>query len=178
MRTCLGIPATCYKTENAQIPESAGESAGKSAGKKGTAGGTAGSSAVSLLFQKNRPPSTAPSSPPSSPFFTGTLPSTLPGTFGDLGVLSPVAGRWDSKTCLDLLPWKTRRNPPQNRQQNSNQNLGALRPKSTMQGSCLDMLRNACGDSVTNLLGPCFCGVSHNYRAICCQVGYCKDVPV
>ena len=92
----IGIPATCYRTENAQIPKSAGESAGKSAGKKGTAGGTAGSSAVSLLFQRNRPPSTAPSSPPSSPLFPGTLPSTLPGTFGDLGVLSPVAGRWDS----------------------------------------------------------------------------------
>ena len=92
----FGIPATCYRTENAQIPKSAGESAGKSAGKKRTAGGTAGSSAVSLLFQRNRPPSTAPSSPPSSPLFPGTLPSTLPGTFGDLGVLSPVAGRWDS----------------------------------------------------------------------------------
>ena len=93
----VGIPATCYRTENAQIPKSAGESAEKSAGKKGTAGGTAGSSAVSLLFQRNRPPSTAPSSPPSSPLFPGTLLSTLPGTFGDLGVLSPVAGRWDSK---------------------------------------------------------------------------------
>ena len=92
----LGIPATCYRTENAQIPQSAGESAGKSARKKGTAGGTAGSSAVSLLFQRKGPPSTAPSSPPSSPLFPGTLPGTLPGTFGDLGVLSPVAGRWDS----------------------------------------------------------------------------------
>ena len=97
-QTRVGIPATCYRTENAQIPKSAGESAGKSAGKKGTAGGTAGSNAVSLLFQRNRPPSTAPSSPPSSPLFPGTLPSTLPGTFGDLGVLSPVAGCWDSKT--------------------------------------------------------------------------------
>ena len=56
---------------------------------KGTAGGTAGSSAgrpVSLEKQRN---GTAPSSPPSSPLF----PGTLPGTFGDLGVLSPVAGR-------------------------------------------------------------------------------------
>ena len=88
----LGIPTTCYRTEKAQIPKSAGESAGKSAGKKETAGGTAGSSAISLLFQRNRPPSTAPS----SPLFPGTLPSTLPGTFGDLGFLSPVAGRWDS----------------------------------------------------------------------------------
>ena len=98
---CFGIPATCYRTENAQIPKSAGESAGKSAGKKGTAGGTAGSSAVPLLFQRNRPPSTAPGSPPSSPLFPGTLPSTLPSTFGDLGVLSPVAGRWDSKKCCN-----------------------------------------------------------------------------
>ena len=81
--------------QNAQIPKSAGESAGKSAGKKRTAGGTAGSSAVSLLFQRNRPPSTAPSSP--------LFPGTLPGTFGDLGVLSPVAGRRDSKAifCLE-----------------------------------------------------------------------------
>ena len=84
----FGIPATCYRTENAQTPKSAGESAGKK--------GTAGSSAVSLLFQRDRPPSTAPSSPPSSPLFPGTLPSTLPDTFGGLGVLSPVAGRWDS----------------------------------------------------------------------------------
>ena len=53
------IQATCYRTENAQIPKSAGESAGKSAGEKGTAGTTAGSSAVSLLFQRDRPPSTA-----------------------------------------------------------------------------------------------------------------------
>ena len=30
--SCFGIPATCYRTENAQIPKSAGESAGKSAG--------------------------------------------------------------------------------------------------------------------------------------------------
>ena len=95
----LGIPATCYRTENAQIPKSAGESAGKSAGKKGTAGGTAGSSAgrpVSLEKQRN-------GSPPSSPLFPGTPPSTPPGTFGDLGVLSPVAGRWDSnhKQFLD-----------------------------------------------------------------------------
>ena len=67
----VGIPATCYRTENAQIPKSAGESAGKSTGKKRTAGGTAGSSAVSLHFQRNRLPSTAPSSPPppAVPFF-------------------------------------------------------------------------------------------------------------
>ena len=39
---------------------------------------------------------TAPGSPPSSPLFPGTLPSTLPSTFGDLGFLSPVAGRRDS----------------------------------------------------------------------------------
>ena len=98
----LGIPATCYRTENAPIPKSARESAGKSAGKKGTAGGTAGSSAgrsVSLEKQRN---GTAPSSPPSSPLFPGTLPSTLPGTFGDLGVLSPVAGRWDSNPSPHL----------------------------------------------------------------------------
>ena len=68
-RISFGIPATCYRTENAQIPKSAGESAGKSAWKKGTAGGSAGSSAgrpVSLEKQRN---GTAPSSPPQqSPF--------------------------------------------------------------------------------------------------------------
>ena len=80
----LGIPATCYRTENAQVPKSAGRVLGRVPGKRG------------LLFQRNRPPGTAPGSPPSSPLFPGTLPSTLPGTFGDLGVLSPVAGRWDS----------------------------------------------------------------------------------
>ena len=69
-KSSLGIPAACYRTENAQIPKSAGETAGKSAGKKRTAGGTVGSSAVSLLFQRNRPPSTAPSSPPQQSAFS------------------------------------------------------------------------------------------------------------
>ena len=85
-------PATGLRTpKSPKVP-------GRGSLKKGTAGGTAASSAVSLLFQRKGPPSTAPSSPPSSPLFPGTLPGTLPGTFGDLGVLSPVAGRWDSST--------------------------------------------------------------------------------
>ena len=49
-RTTIGIGATCYRTEKAQIPKSVGESAGKSSRKKGVAGGTAGSSAVSLFL--------------------------------------------------------------------------------------------------------------------------------
>ena len=95
----LLFPATCYRTEKAQIPKSAGESAGKSAGKEGTAGGTAGSSAGrpdSLEKQRN-------GTAPSSPLFPGTLPSTLPGTFGDLGFLRPVAGRWDSNTGGEII---------------------------------------------------------------------------
>ena len=89
-------PATGLRTPKS--PKVPGRVPGRVPGKKGTAGGTAGSSAVSLLFQRKGPPSTAPSSPPSSPLFPGTLPGTLPGTFGDLGVLSPVAGRWDSNS--------------------------------------------------------------------------------
>ena len=37
----IGITSTCYRTEKAQVPKSAGVSAGKSAGKRGIAGGTA-----------------------------------------------------------------------------------------------------------------------------------------
>ena len=80
----LVIGTTCYRTEKAESPKSAGESAGKSAGKKGTAGRTAGSSAgrpVSLEKQRN---GIAPSSLPSSPLLPGTPPSTLPSTFGGL----------------------------------------------------------------------------------------------
>ena len=49
-RPKIDIGAACYRSEKAQIPNSAGESAGKSAGKKGTAGGSAGNSAVPLVF--------------------------------------------------------------------------------------------------------------------------------
>ena len=42
-----------------------------------------------------------------------------------------------------LFPWKKRskKNPPKNPQQNLNRNLGVSRPKSTLQGSCLDNFR-------------------------------------
>ena len=87
-------PATGLRTPKS--PKVPGRLLERVPGRRGLLGGTAGSSAgrpVSLEKQRN---GTAPSSPPSSPLFPGTLPSSLPGTFGDLGVLSPVAGRWDS----------------------------------------------------------------------------------
>ena len=37
---------------------------------------------------------------------------------------------------------------------------------------------NTCSDSIAKLFRACFCGVSHNYRAICCKMGYRTDVPV
>ena len=36
--------------------------------------------------------------------------------------------------------------------------------------------RDACSDSITKLFHACFCGVSHNYRAICSKMGYLTDV--
>ena len=38
--------------------------------------------------------------------------------------------------------------------------------------------RDTCSDSIAKLFRACFCGVSHNYRAICCKMGYRTDVPV
>ena len=38
--------------------------------------------------------------------------------------------------------------------------------------------RNTCSDSIAKLFRACFYGVSHNYRAICCKMGYRTDVPV
>ena len=96
--TTFGIPATCYRTENAQIPKSAGESAGKSAGKKRTAGGDCWEQCLFAAFPKKPASQHCSQQSPQQSLFPGTLPSTLPGTFGDLGVLSPVAGRWDSST--------------------------------------------------------------------------------
>ena len=40
--TSFGIPGTCYRTEKAQIPKSAGESAGRVSGKGGLLGGLLG----------------------------------------------------------------------------------------------------------------------------------------
>ena len=38
--------------------------------------------------------------------------------------------------------------------------------------------RDTCNDSIAKIFRACFCGVSHNYRAICCKMGYRTDVPV
>ena len=40
--------------------------------------------------------------------------------------------------------------------------------------------RDTCSDSIAKLFRVCFffCGVSHNYRAIRCKMGYRTDVPV
>ena len=38
--------------------------------------------------------------------------------------------------------------------------------------------RDTCSDSIAKLFRACFCGISHNYRAICCKMGYHTDVPV
>ena len=37
---------------------------------------------------------------------------------------------------------------------------------------------DACSDSIAKLFRACFCGVSHRNRAICCKMGYRRDVPV
>ena len=39
--------------------------------------------------------------------------------------------------------------------------------------------RDTCSDSIAKLFRACFYGVSHNYRAIRCKMGYrTSDVPV
>ena len=38
--------------------------------------------------------------------------------------------------------------------------------------------RDACSDSIAKRFRVCFCGVSHNYRAIRCKMGYRTDVSV
>ena len=38
--------------------------------------------------------------------------------------------------------------------------------------------RDTCSDSIAKLFRACFCGVSHNYRAIRCKMGYRTDVSV
>ena len=38
--------------------------------------------------------------------------------------------------------------------------------------------RDTCSDSIAKLFRACFCGVSHNYRAFPCKMGYRTDVPV
>ena len=50
---------------------------------------------------------------------------------------------WKSFFCSSLFGWKKQEETihAKNPQQNSNQNLGASRPKSTLQGSVLDLER-------------------------------------
>ena len=38
--------------------------------------------------------------------------------------------------------------------------------------------RDTCSDSIAELFRACFCGVSHNYRAVRCKMGYRTDVAV
>ena len=38
--------------------------------------------------------------------------------------------------------------------------------------------RDTCSDSIAKLFRACFCGVSHNHRAIRCKMGYGTDVSV
>ena len=38
--------------------------------------------------------------------------------------------------------------------------------------------RDTCSDSIAKIFRACFYGVSHNYRAIRCKMGYRTDVPV
>ena len=38
--------------------------------------------------------------------------------------------------------------------------------------------RDARSDSIAIVFRACFGGVSHNYRAICCKIGYRTDVSV
>ena len=55
-------------------------------------------------------------------------------------VLCEFCGGFFGGCFLGLFPWKNRRKkPPKNPRQNSNRNLGVSRPKSTLQGSCLDV---------------------------------------
>ena len=91
-------PATGLRTP--KFPKVPGRVLGRVPGKRGLLGGLLGAVPGGRFLWKKQRNGTAPSSPPSSPLFPGTLPSTLPGTFGDLGVLSPVAGRWDSKSSV------------------------------------------------------------------------------
>ena len=38
--------------------------------------------------------------------------------------------------------------------------------------------RDTCSDNIAILFRACFCRLSHNYRAICCKMGYCTDAPL
>ena len=55
-----------------------------------------------------------------------------------------------------------------------------MSPSSELRGpvAILFISRDTCSDSIAKLFRACFCGVSHNDRAICCKMGYRTDVPV
>ena len=55
---------------------------------------------------------------------------------------------------------------------------GRTRPKLRGPAAILFISRDTCSDSIAKLFRACFCGVSHNFRAICCKMGYRTDVPV
>ena len=64
-----------------------------------------------------------------------------------------------------LFPWKSRNIPPKNPRQNSNQNLGASQPESTLQGSGLDKTATDCLKHVETMvllraLCSALCGLS------------------
>ena len=42
----------------------------------------------------------------------------------------------------------------------------------------LSISRDTRFDSIAKHFGACLSGASHNYRAICCDMGYRTDVPV
>ena len=78
----LGIPATCYRTENAQIPKSAGESAGKSAGKRGLLGRLLGAVPFLCFSKETGLPALLPAVPPAVPFFPALFPALSPALLG------------------------------------------------------------------------------------------------
>ena len=57
---------------------------------------------------------------------------------------------------------------------------GSPRTSENLRGpaAILFISRDTCSDSIAKLSRACFCGVSHNYRAIRCKMGYRMDVSV
>ena len=60
------------------------------------------------------------------------------------------------------------------KQKNASLAMAALRGPAAI----LFISRDTCSDSIAKSFRACFNGVSHNYRAICCKVGYRTDVPL
>ena len=61
---------------------------------------------------------------------------------------------------------------------NQMENHQTLGPRLRGPATTLFISRDACSDRIAKLFGACVCGISHNYRAICCKMGYRTDVPV